>query len=247
MKFRHVQLRLLPILLLALISAGCATAKYKSNEPAGSARPVTYPIPVYAKGMTVPRPCKVIGTVSITPGSFVMFGSSMEKEMIKVMKLAHEKGADAVRFISIEKPDFTNPNYRMTAELLRYSDVWETIPISRNQLEAYLDANQQNLDPIEGIWYSGGLSPVEVGITKDHSRPKRDFVAFVLDSNNPAWQTGYKKMDIQRGPKAGSYVLNYYLNDFEPIRISLILSDKRRFTFDYQKGPDETFVTYVKK
>ncbi len=171
----------------------------------------------------------------------------METEMSKVMKKAHEKGADAVIFTSVEKPDFVNPNYRLKADLLRYADVWETVAMSRNEFQSYLAANQQNLDPIEGIWFSSGLSPIEIGIKKDHSRPGRDFVGFILESRNPVWPKGAKKMDIRRGSKPGSYMLNYYFNDFDHAEISLLLSDKRRFTFDYQKGPDDTFVTYVKE
>jgi len=232
---------------LALIFAGCASVKYKPNTSARPAKPMAYPIPVYMAEMTVPRPCEVIGIVSINPGGLSMFGGSMETEMTKVMEKAHEKGADAVKFTSIEKPDFTNPNYRMTAELLCYTDVWETIPVSRKELQAYLDTNQPNLDPIEGIWYAGGLGAHEVGIMKDHSTPGRDFVGFILNSKNPVWPTGAKKMDIRRGPKPGSYMLNYYFNDFDHAQISLILGGKRKFTFDYQKGPDDTFVTYVKE
>ena len=119
--------------------------------------------------------------------------------------------------------------------------------MSRKQFQSYLEANQKNLDPIEGIWYSSGLGAHEVGIMKEHSRPGRDFVGFILNSRNPVWPVGAKKMDIRHGLKPGSYVLDYYLNDFEHIQISMILDNKRRFTFDYQKGPEDTLITYVKE
>src|SRR5712675_1147487 len=129
------------IFFSALMFTGCTTVSYKSNSPVGSAKPADYPIPVYAPETRVPRPCEIIGMLSINAGKFTMFGGSSDKEVKKVMQQAREKGADVVKFISIEKPDFANPNYRMTVNLLRYSDFWETVAISKKEFQAYLDAN----------------------------------------------------------------------------------------------------------
>ena len=95
-------------LFSGLLLTGCSTAlTYKPNMAAGPARPVGYPIPVYTEHMTVPRPCEVIGTISIGDRTLTMFGGSFESEMEKVMQNAWEKGADAVQVTSVEKPDFT--------------------------------------------------------------------------------------------------------------------------------------------
>src|SRR5271170_1422038 len=132
---RHLAL----ILFSAFVFTGCTTATYKSNLPASSPKPAGYPIPIYTEEMKVPRPCKVIGTISFNPGDFTMFGGSSEAEFEKVMRKALEQGADAVKVTAIEKPDFINPNYRLTADLLRYADVWETITISNEKFQVYLD------------------------------------------------------------------------------------------------------------
>lgn len=54
------------ILALPCLLAGCGTiATYKAQLPAGSPRPADYVIPVYDQDMEIPRPCKVIGEISI--------------------------------------------------------------------------------------------------------------------------------------------------------------------------------------
>ena len=80
---RHLALFFVSVLLLT----SCSTAvTYKPNMPAGLARPVGYPIPVYTERDTVPRPCRLIGTVSIGGDQFAMFGGSVESEMKKMMQ-----------------------------------------------------------------------------------------------------------------------------------------------------------------
>ena len=126
-----------------------------------------------------------------------MRGGSVESEMYKVMQTAREKGADAVQMKSVEQPDFSNANFRLVADLLRYTDTWETITISEGEFAAYLKANQRSLDPIEGIWNTFGRVPHRIGIMRDTSKPGRDFVGFILDTENPTWRDGYKKIDIR--------------------------------------------------
>src|SRR5882724_9376397 len=168
-------------LILAFALTGCTMTAYKSNSVAISAKPANYPIPIYAPEMAVPRPCEIIGTVSINAGKLAMFGGSVETELKRLMQKAHEKGADAVRLTDVEKPDFANPSYSLKAELLRYSTAWETVAIPENEFQAHLAANRQNLDPIEGVWFSGGQNPHSIGIVKNSSKPGRDFIGFILD------------------------------------------------------------------
>lgn len=235
-------------LFLSLLLSGCTTATYESNLPPGPAKPAGYPIPLYTQAMQVPRPCEVIGTMSINAGSFTVSGGSFAKELQTVMQRAHEKGADAVKLTATRKPSYTNPNSSLKAKLLRYTDVWETVAISPGAFQAYLDANQLKLDPLEGIWISPGSNPHSLGIMKNQSKPGRDFVGFMLDSGNPAWPFGAKKMDIRRGVKPGSYGVTYYLDDFEPCGISLILGQKRAFVITIQKSAaQDTIIVYSKK
>jgi hypothetical protein len=249
LRFRTAPVNYLALTLGSmLLLTGCSTVlTYQPNLPAGPAKPVGYPIPVYTENMTVPRSCEVIGTVFIGGGHLTMRGGSAEEETQKIIKTAWEKGADAVQIRSVEEPGFTSSNYRMVASLLRYTDAWETIPVSEQGFANYLDTHRQNLDPIEGIWDGSGTVPHRIGIMRDHSRPGRDFVGFMLDTPDPTWREGYKKIDIQPGVQPGSYVLDYYLDNFSKKEITVILGQSRTFTLNMPTS-DETadIITYSK-
>ncbi|MGA3283933.1 MAG: hypothetical protein ABSD57_05690 [Verrucomicrobiota bacterium] len=224
---RYLVLSLFSIVLLI----GCSTvATYKPNTAAGPAKPVGYPILVYMEDMTVPRPCEVIGTISIGDTRLTMFGGSVESEMKKVMQTAREKGADAVQMKSVEKPDFSDTNYRLVAELLRYTDTWETVAISEQEFVNYLKTNRRNLDLIEGVWDGYGQIPHRIGIMRNTSKPGRDFIAFILNTEDPTWRKGYKKIDIQRGTQPGTYIFDYYPDDFSKRGTTVILGRKMTFT-----------------
>ena len=236
------------LLLSFLLLTGCSTTvTYESHSPAGLAKPAGYPIPVYTRGETVPRPCELIGTVSVGGGQFAMFGGSVETEMTKLMKTAWEKGADAVQLTSVEEPGFSRANYRLTANLLRYSDNWETIPVSVAEFDSYLKTNRSHLDPIEGVWEGADIAPILIGIMRNRSMPGRDFVAFVLNVKNPAWHAGYKKIDIRRGPEPGSYVFDYYLDNFSEVETTVILANQTAFSLMVPNSDEEPrFVSYSK-
>jgi len=235
-------------LFSGLLLTGCSTVlTYQPNLPAGPAKPAGYPIPVYTENMTVPRPCAVMGTVFIGAGHFTMRGGSADAETAKIIKTAWEKGADAVRVRSVENPGYTSASYRMVADLLRYTDDWETIIISEPAFAHYLDTHRQSLDPIEGIWDGAGTVPHRIGIMRDHSMPGRDFVGFMLDTADPTWREGYKKIDIQRGIQPGSYVLAYYLDNFSKKEITVILGQRLTFKLNMPTSDEEAeFVTYTK-
>ena len=239
---RYLALSLLSMVLLA----GCSTVTtYKSNMAAGPAKPAGYPVLVYTEDMTVPRPCEVIGTVSIHDSRLTMFGGSVESEMEKVMQTARKKGADAVQMKSVEKPDFSNANYRLVADLLRYTDTWETVAISEGEFADYLKTNQRNLDPIEGVWNRYGQIPHRIGIMRDTSKPGRDFIGFILNTENPTWHKGYKKIDIQRGPQPGTYIFDYYLDNFSKRETTVILGKSMTFTLVIPTTDEETaIITY---
>ena len=233
-------IRMVVIISSAALLSGCSTVvSYQPHSPAGPAKPVGYPIPIYTEKMTVPRPCTLIGTVTVGEGPFTMRGGTPEEETKKIIKTAWEKGADAVKIQSIETPGFSQADFRIVADLLRYADDWETIPISTQNLVNYLDQNRQTLDPIEGIWDGVGTSPNRVGIMRDHSKPGRNFVGFILITTNPTWHEGYKKMDIRRGAQPGSYNLTYYLEDFGKAQVTVILGRKQWFTLNMPTSDED--------
>jgi hypothetical protein len=223
------------VLFSMLLLTGCGTVvTYKSNAAAGTAKPVGYPISVYTEGMIIPRPFEVIGTVSVGNSGFTVVGGSVDDVMKKVMQNAREKGADAVRMAAIEKPDFVNPNYRVAADLLRYTNSWETVAISEDEFLAYLKKNEQMLDPIEGVWFADGQYKNRIGIMKNTSKPGRNFVGFVLNTEVPSWREGCKKIDIKRGMQRGTYSFNYYRDDFGLVATTVILGDAFKFMLIFQ-------------
>jgi len=230
----------------AIVLAGCASVVYKANLPTPAARALTYPVPVYTPEMKVPRPCQVLGTIAIVGHKFTMFGGSSEAEFNKLMREAHKKGADAVKVRSVEKPGFTNPNFTITADLLRYTDRWETAPLTKFQFQAYLESHRGRLDPIEGFWYADLPRPHSIAIMHDETRPGRQFIGFIVDDHDPVWPPGTKKIDIRRGLEPGSYVLTYYLDDFASREIPIILGNQKAFRINLPKDEQDFFITYTK-
>lgn len=236
--------------LFAVLLAGCTTTTtYQSFSPDRPPKPDDYPIPIYTENMTLPRPCSVMGTVSIGDTDFTVFGGDIQVEIAKVLLQAHKRGADAVQIKSVQRPGYTDANYRLTARLLAYSDNWETINLSADQFAAYLKANRANLDPIEGVWDGRGLKPNYIGIMRDTSRPGREFVGFILGAEDPAWHPGYKKIDIRRGSGPGTYVLDYYLDNFSVREATILLNSNFTFTLMMPRSGNDNGgddVTYFK-
>lgn len=237
----------MPFCLAALLT-GCSTVlTYQPYLPAGPARPPGYPIPVYTEDTSPPRPCVVIGTVKVDTGFLTMRGGSAEDETKRIIKTAWEKGADAIQVRSIDKPGFARANFGMTADLLRYADTWETITVSRRDFDNYLKTHRQTLDPIEGMWDGAGDVPNRIGIIRDNSKPGRDFVGFIFNATDPTWHIGYKKMDIKRGVQPGSYILDYYVEDFSRVEISVVLGQSRKFSLNMPTSDEDAdIITYSK-
>jgi hypothetical protein len=232
-------------LFSVFLLSGCTTTKtYTPNTADGPAKPADYPIPLYNTDTRIPRPYELIGEFSIGDTPLTMSGGSMKGVMKTLMDTAHEKGADVVQIVSVKRPDFESAHYRVKANLLRYTDKWETVPLSEKDLLAYLQTHRQTLDPIEGIWFNEWSE--RVGIIKDHSKPGRDFIAFTLGAPLPSWQNGYKKMDIARGERPGTYDIKYYRDDFAVAKTSVRLEQGHAFTFIIRSGDEARSITFVK-
>jgi hypothetical protein len=230
---------------LIFLLVGCTTTKtYTPHTAAGPAKPADYPIPIYNEDIRIPRPCQLIGQLSIGDTPLTMFDGSMKGVMKTLMDTAHAKGADVVELISIKQPDFESANYRLEANLLRYADKWETVTISENDFLVYLRQHRETLDPIEGIWSDG--SPDRIGIIKDTSKPGRDFIAFMLNVELTSWRKSYKKMDIARTVRPGAYSLKYYRDDFGMAKTTVLLDHDRAFTFIVGANDLAAEVTYIK-
>src|SRR5262245_48475162 len=100
-------MRYITVLTSVWLLTGCTTTtKYEAKSAAGSPKPANYPICVYAENVTVPRPCEIIGTMSVGDTPFTIIGGSLEGVLNKLMTNARKKGADAVKITNLKEPDF---------------------------------------------------------------------------------------------------------------------------------------------
>lgn len=228
------------LLLLSLtVFAGCTVVKsYTPKAEPGPARAEDYPIYVYPEKVGVPRPYEVIGTMSIRDTPFTVFGGSFEGELDTLRKHARKQGADALKLTSVEQPDFLHAKYRMEANFLRFTNAWENIALSEEAFRAYLRANQQTLDPIEGIWLANDAMQSRVGIIRNNSWAGRDFVAFILRSANLSWRPGDKKLDIASGERPGVYRGIYYQDDYRRQGVAFTLRGAQTNMFAFPLSDD---------
>lgn len=211
-------------MLAIVIGGGCTTVKrYEAALESGMAWDEDYPIYVYPKDTDVPREYEVVGTMSIRDTPFTIFGGSLEKELDTLRRQARRVGADAIRLISVEEPDFLHAKYRIDAAVIRFTDEWSHVDDDEEALLNYLERNRDSLDPIEGVWVSSDYVRSRVGILRSASEEGREFVGFILENENPSWKEGDIKFEIRRGNVPGTYRGDYYLDDYESQRVAFRL------------------------
>ena len=241
---KNPSMLLIPMFMLT----GCTTVtKYESKSAAGSAKPEDYPIYIYTELMKVPRPFEIIGTMHVGDTPFTVMGGSLEGVVKKLRENARKKGADAVQLVSIESPDFLSAHYRADANFLRFTDTWESVALPEDELSAYLRTNGQSLDPIEGIWLGNDPAQSRIAIVKNSSKPGRDFVAIILNTRNPTWQRGDRKMDLVRGERQGVYRGDYYFDDYHGKSVAFIFRGPPANIFILQMPGDSPPIIFTRE
>lgn len=97
-----------------------------------------------------------------------------------------------------------------SAEAARLAADSEVLPLSEADVRRYISENQEHLDPVEGIWYSG--EGYRVGIIRSHKPGRRDFAAVMLSGGGPGWKPGQVKAELTR-LSAGAYSAVVYVDD----------------------------------
>ncbi|MCK4296237.1 MAG: trypsin-like peptidase domain-containing protein [Candidatus Marinimicrobia bacterium] len=95
---------------------------------------------------------------------------------------------------------------------VQYYEQKTSIHKTKKELEKYYDENTINLAPIEGIW-SEMANRYTLGIFKDTLSSKRDFVAIILNSEDPSWLMGEIKIEFLSTVYPTVYTTTYYLVD----------------------------------
>lgn len=88
----------------------------------------------------------------------------------------------------------------------------EQFKIERQEFDNYLDKLGNN-PGFEGLWASG---PYKIGVIKDNLNPNREYVGFIVDSENPYWLKNQVKLEIFKA-KDGKLSIRYYMGDHSPV------------------------------
>jgi hypothetical protein len=239
---------LFPLLVLASLFTGCSTVvKYEAKSTAGPAKPVDYPIYLYAENMEVPRPCEIIGTMHVGDTLFTVTGGSLEKELQKLSQHARQKGADAVQIVLVHYPSFTSANHKVDANFIRFTDTWESVAVSADELRAYFGTNGPGHDPIEGIWSGNDRVRSRVAIMKNEAKKGREFVAILLSTRNPTWKPRDKKMDLMCGERPGVYRGTFYQDDYEGTKVAFVLRTSPKTQFVIQLSEDSAPIVFTRE
>ena len=252
MKFRKLSdvmgaKQLFSLVGLAGLLVGCGTvSNYSALIEDGTPKPADHPIYVYPVELRVPRPAEVVGEMDVGESLFTVYGGSLEDELKTLQKKARQVGADAVKLTSVEEPDFMHSKHRVEAKLIRFTEKWENFPMTEANLKLYLQADR-DFDPLEGIWVTQDTSTNRVGIVKDTKKPGRTLIAFILNSTNPTWQPGDKKMDLANDNRPGVYRGSYYLDDYRQHSVAFRMRADSTNTFMIQLSQDTVPLFFVRE
>lgn len=233
-------------MLIGLLT-GCGTVSDYSPQGATSQpKPADYPIYVYPEELPVPRAYETVGSMYVGETLFTVFGGSFENELNTMRKKARRVGADAVKITSIQQPDFLHAKHRVEANLIRFTQPWESIPMDEAEMKLYLQADR-DFDPLEGIWHIQDPAQTRIGIVENRSKPGRDFVAFLLDSSNASWKPGDKKLDLLRGERNEVYRGSYYFDDYRRQSVAFTLRPGNTNSFMIQLSVDSVPLFFVRE
>ncbi|TYZ09674.1 hypothetical protein FY528_10575 [Hymenobacter lutimineralis] len=84
-------------------------------------------------------------------------------------------------------------------------------PLDKPRAQAYFEANQTRLHPVEGFWTIDDA--YQLAIVRRPTKPRNTFVGVVMEAKNPAWKPGMVKLTL-RPAGGGYYDLRYTAGDF---------------------------------
>jgi len=105
-------------------------------------------------------------------------------------------------------PTSNNQKELSEEEIIKLYENSPKFDIKKKKFDKYIE-KLNNPNSFEGIWLS---EPYTIGIIKDEKNPDRDYVGFILKSENPYWQPNQIKLEIIKN-KSGKYDMKYYMRD----------------------------------
>lgn len=110
----------------------------------------------------------------------------------------------------------------------------ETFNVNLSKFNTHLEKLSKKTD-IEGVWFS---SSYKIGIIRDNKNSNRDYVGFIIKSNNNNWKKNQVKFEISKIDST-KYSMKYYMGDHSLKEINEIkLVEGKYFVSD--------FITFIK-
>lgn len=124
---------------------------------------------------------------------------------------------------------------------------WEKINLTEPELKKKIGLIS-DLNPIEGIWSSIEDKQYRIGIIRDDSRTNRDYVAFILESDNPLWEEKQVKIEFSSTAYKSVFSTTYYLSDHSKQGTTAFINDKGILEIKLKNPEDnsELNATFIK-
>jgi len=124
---------------------------------------------------------------------------------------------------------------------------WEKIDITESELKTKLDS-YSDLKPIEGIWSSIEDNQYRIGIIRDDNNAKRDYVAFILESDNPLWEVNQVKIEFNSTAYKSVFSTAYFMSDHSKQGTTSFINDKGILEIKLKNPEDnsELNATFIK-
>ena len=90
---------------------------------------------------------------------------------------------------------------------------WEYVDINEEELKEKFNSDLNNLDLIEGIWTSVENNLYRIGIFKENTDSKRDFVGIICETDHPLWEPRQVKIEFKKTAYKRAFSTTYYMGD----------------------------------
>ena len=139
------------------------------------------------------------------------------------------------------------PSVKKTTVMETLFNDWRKVDLDEKEFKKYLDYSISNLNPIEGIWTNIDNNQYRIGIIKDEANDYRDFVAFIINSENPLWEPKDVKIEFLKTAFNTVYTTSYYLLDFTKIGATSSLKGNGILEIELTKSTDENaLIRFIK-
>ncbi|MCJ7651377.1 MAG: serine protease [Candidatus Lokiarchaeota archaeon] len=143
-----------------------------------------------------------------------------------------------------------DPKYALNpaAEFKEQFKNWEKINLTEYELKNKLSSYSSDKNPLEGIWSSIEDNQYRIGIIRDDDNTKRDFVAFILETDNPLWEEKQVKIEFNSTSYKSVFSTTYFMSDHSKQGTTAFINDKGILEIKLKNPEDnsELNATFIK-